>query len=199
MVLYSGCRSAEAGWVVQGKSIADNDYHAKHQTRRWKATAPAEITKTGLDYTWILPDEATCFVAAIRELDGTGFADYEKLKDSLRSFFSHTVLPGARVPRQSPTGELYSLRSLRCMRATEYVRLLLEYLVMGWEPKPLNPTNHTSLKTTLANYAEAGCDDPIAVRVRCVHKFQSDADKRQDWMDGWTTRQPEQAARSTSA
>ena len=121
------------------------------------------------------------------------------MKEALRSYFSNTVLPGAGVPRQTLKGELYSLRSLRCMRATEYVRLLKEYEIMGWEPKPLNPTNHTSLKTTLVKYAEDGCEDMIAARVRCVHKYKNDTDKRQEWMDGWTSSQPEQTARSTSA
>ena len=64
------------------------------------------------------------------------------------------------------------------MRATQYVRLLKEYQVMGWEPKPLNPLTHTTLKTTLTKYAETGCDNEMQARKRCVDKYFQDKNKR---------------------
>ena len=84
---------------MQKKSIALNTYHVKHQSHKFKATAPAEITKTGIDYTWLIPEEATIFVQAILKLEGTGFATFKELKESLRQYFSDTVLPKASVRR----------------------------------------------------------------------------------------------------
>ena len=84
---------------MQKKSIVDNDCHVKYQSHTFKATAPAEITKTGIDYTWLIPEEANIFVQAILKLEGTGFDTYKVLKESLRQYFSDTVLPKASVPR----------------------------------------------------------------------------------------------------
>ena len=64
------------------------------------------------------------------------------------------------------------------MRATQYVRLLKEYQVMGWEPKPFKPLTHTTLKTTLTKYAETGCDNEMQARKRCVDKYYQDRNKR---------------------
>ena len=139
--------------------------------------ASAEITKTSIDYTWILPGELTSFVKPIKELEGTGCDTFTQLKDSLRKFFSNVVLPKAGLLRRAPTNKLYNLRSVRSMRATQYVRLLKEYQVMGWEPKPLNPLTHTTLKTTLTKYAETGCDNEMQAKKRCVDKYFQDRNK----------------------
>ena len=41
IVLHTGCRPKEAGWIVQKMSIYDNDYHVKYQSCKFRATAPA--------------------------------------------------------------------------------------------------------------------------------------------------------------
>ena len=41
---------------------------------------PGKITKTGIDYTWILPQEVNLFVSVIKKLEGTAFATYLDLK-----------------------------------------------------------------------------------------------------------------------
>ena len=81
---------------------------------------------------WLLPKEMKPFTKAIQSHDGTGFTGYEDLKDSMRRFFTDTVLPGAGVPRNATPKKLYGLRTVRAFRATEYIKLLKEYEVMGW-------------------------------------------------------------------
>ena len=57
VVLSTGCRPKEGAYIVQHKSIRDNDYFVKHQTQRLQAFMPGSETKTGKDYLWLLPDE----------------------------------------------------------------------------------------------------------------------------------------------
>ena len=80
VVLHVGCRPKEAAWIVQKKSISDNDYFVKHQSNKFKATMPAKMTKTGIDYTWLLPVEMNYFVSVIKKLEGTAFVSYLDLK-----------------------------------------------------------------------------------------------------------------------
>ena len=82
------------------------------------------------------------------------------------------------MPRNATAKKLYGLRTVRAYRATEYVKLLKEYEIMKWEPKPLNPLAHTDLKMTLTKYAEKGCDSEMAARRRCIDKYYGDKDKR---------------------
>ena len=57
VVLSTGCRPKEGAYIVQHKSIRDNDYIVKHTTHRLQAFMPASETKTDKDYLWLLPDE----------------------------------------------------------------------------------------------------------------------------------------------
>ena len=88
---------------------------------------------------------------------------------------------------------------MRAFRATEYVKLLKEYEIMKWEPKPLNPLAHTDLKMTLAKYAEKGSDSEMAARRRCIDKYYGDKDKMQNWMKAWVEKNSVPVARQESA
>jgi hypothetical protein len=65
-LLWTGCRSSEAAYVIVEKSIVANDYHVPHLKFRFKATAPASITKTKRDYFWLLPAQLDSVVPLIR-------------------------------------------------------------------------------------------------------------------------------------
>ena len=80
------------------------------------------------------------------------------------------------------------MRTVRAYRATEYMKLRAEYMVMEWTPLPPNPLQHLSVKTTLTYYAAQGSDSEWEARRRCVEKYGQDSGKRQKWMDDW---QPE--------
>ena len=153
-----------------------------NQRHKYQASAPKEITKTARDYRWLLPVEMNPFTDAILAHGGTGFASYEDLKDSMRRFFTDTVLPGAGAPRNATPKKLFGLRTVRAFRATEYIKLLKEYEAMDWEPKPINPLSHTDLKTTLKYYAEMGADDILEARLRCIEKHYSTHAKDHPWM-----------------
>ena len=84
----TGCRPSEAAYVVTKRKIAENDYFVKHMQHAFKATAPAEITKTSSNYFWLLESSAKPLVDAILEHESTGFPSWVKLKNSLRNFFA---------------------------------------------------------------------------------------------------------------
>lgn len=107
------------------------------------------------------------------------------LKESLRSYFSNKVLPKAGVTRRHKNNKMYSLRTIRAYRATEWVKLAVEYQVMGWKPEPPNPLSHTQWKTTLDNYAVKGCENIFEAKKRCFEKYYKYQTLRQPWMDEW--------------
>ena len=78
--------------MVTEKTIVRNDYHVKHKRFNFKATAPAHVTKTNLDYFWLLPPKFDAIVSGILKHESTGFSSFKSLKDSLRSYFSNKVL-----------------------------------------------------------------------------------------------------------
>ena len=165
------------------KTIVQNDYHVKHKRFNYKATAPAQITKTNLDYFWLLPPKFDAIVACIFKHETTGFSNFKSLKDSLRSYFSNKVLRKAGVVTRHNSKRLYSLRTIRAYRATEWVKLVMEYRIMGWKPEPPNPLSHTQWNTTLANYAAKGCESEYEARRRCFLKYNTRKKLRQSWMD----------------
>lgn len=83
-------------------------------------------------------------------------------------------------------GNHYDLRTIRAYRATEWVKLAMEYRVMNWKPEPPNPLQHTDWKTTLDHYAVKGCESELEARRRCSQKYGTNPLLRQPWMDTWT-------------
>ena len=63
------------------------------------------------------------------------------------------MLGQAGVPRNSQTLKNYSLKTVRALKATQWVMLLEEYKVMKWEPHPPNPCFHIKMTTTTERYA----------------------------------------------
>ena len=141
---------------------------------KFKATAPKKITKTTRDYTWVLPSEIHPFLKKLIRHQETGFNSYLKLKDSLAHYWDQKVLIKAGVPVQYDVGKNNSLRTVRALRATQWVMQKKEYEVMGWDPAPPNPLQHSKIKTTLERYAVKGCDNIYEARVRCKEKYKDD-------------------------
>ena len=199
LLLYLGCRPKEAAFILTFKSISRNDIKVTHQSHKWKATMPKEHTKTNVDYVWLVPAELDNLVPAMISHDGTGYDNYEALKDSLRKYFSDTVLPDAGVPRQAAPRKLFNLRSIRAFRATEWIKLNMEYKIMKWRDPPRNPLQHLDVKTTLKKYAEQGSNDENSAKQRCIRKYYSDESKKQPWMEEWIADFPQLIAPRTSA
>ena len=149
------------------------------------ATVPAEHTKTNTEYLWLLPNEIAYAVDLVRGHQGTGFNTKDKLRESLENFYTRQILEKAAVPTKDAKGNLYSMKSIRKYRATEWVKLVTEYKVMKWHPLPPNPLQHKSASMTLAVYAEEGADNELKARRRCVDKYGGGPVLRQDWMDIW--------------
>ena len=130
-----------------------------------------------------MPKEFDAFLTVLRDHVRTGFKDHEELTKELAHYWGRKVLKNAKVPLNSETNTVYSLRTVRALRATQWVKLFAEYKEMGWSPMPPNPLSHKDAKMTLKKYALKDCDDVYAARDRCVENYGSNAKLRQSWMD----------------
>ena len=77
------------------------------------------------------------------------------------------------------------MRTARAFHATEWIKLVTEYRLMGWNPEPLNPLQHVGEKMTMEHYATKNIDTQWEVQKRCCLKYAADEDKRQEWMTPW--------------
>ena len=57
----------------------------------------------------------------------------------MKRFYASQVLDKAGIETRHRHNKLYSMRTARATRATEWIKLREEYRLMGWEPAPLNP------------------------------------------------------------
>ena len=179
---YTGCRTVEAAWVVQHKAIEEEVNPAYLIDGKYKATMPANHTKTAIVYEWYLPVEANDIVKEILSLGNTGYANYRKLTDGLSDYFDDQILKKAGIPTENNLKLKYNMRSIRKYRATEYVKLLTDYVTMGWAPLPSNPFQHTDLRMTISRYAAAGSDNKVQSQLRCFEKYKDDPKHRKPWM-----------------
>lgn len=182
-VLHTGCRPSEAAYVVFHKTIKKSTIKLKHASFELQATAPKDITKTKRDYFWLLPKEFNLFLPVLRGHTPTGFTDFKALTKELAHYWDRKVLKHAKVPLNSETNTVYSLRTVRALRATQWVKLFAEYKEMGWSPMPPNPLSHKDVKMTLKKYALKDCDNIYAARDRCIVKYANSAKLHQNWMD----------------
>ena len=182
LVLHIGCRPAEAAYIVFNRSIEKNDYMIKHAKFKERATAPKAVTKTKQDYFFLLPNELTPFVSKIKQHMKTGFNQYEVLTTSLAHYFTRKVIKMAKVPNNPATNRPYCLRTIRAMRASEYIKLYYEYVVMDWKPMPPNPLMHEDIQMTLDRYAMKGTNNIYEARKRCIAKYKGHPEFHQPWM-----------------
>ena len=63
------------------------------------------------------------------------------------------------------------MRSMRCYRATEWVKRRAECEILG-DLVPPNPLQHeTDAKTIIKNYAAKGANNQLEARRRCWEKY----------------------------
>ena len=160
--------------MVMHQTIAPNDYYVPHENHHFKATAPAMITKTKRDYFWLLPMEFKELVPTYADHRQTGFNSFEDLKETLRSYFSNMVLKRAEVKVFSKGSKEYTMKNIRCTRASQWLKLVTEYRVMEWKIEPPNPLTHTDESTVKKFYAAKGCEDRWQATKRCYDKYYED-------------------------
>ena len=182
LVLHIGCRPAEAAYIVFNRSIEKNDYVIKHAKFKERATAPKTVTKTKHDYFFLLPSELSPFVGAIKKHMQNGFTRYEMLTTSLAHYFTRKVVKMSKVPFNPCTNRPFCLRTIRAMRASEYIKLYYEYVAMDWKPMPPNPLMHEDIQMTLDRYAIKGTNNIYEARKRCIAKYKGHPELHQPWM-----------------
>ena len=78
------------------------------------------------------------------------------------------MVKNAEVPSNPKTKRVYCFRTVRALRATQYIKVCMEYKTMKWEPFPPNPLMHESTKMTIDKYAAKGCENIYEARKRCI-------------------------------
>ena len=96
----------------------------------------------------------------------------------MQQYCQNQVVAKADVDKLHSDKKHYSMRTMRAFRATEWLKLALEYKVMEWDPAPPNPLAHKKSSTLIKHYAEIGCDDEWQARRRCYTKYGKNKDLR---------------------
>ena len=66
-LIVTGCRPKEAAYLVHANSFQENDY-PDFEDCDWKATVPAEVTKTRQAYKWGIAKDMNDAVELLRAL-----------------------------------------------------------------------------------------------------------------------------------
>ena len=146
-LLITGCRPHEAAFLIQAKkSFQPNDYPDFEGD--WKATVPADFTKTRRPYKWDIPKYANSAVETLRALHKhvptlqEQLGSWDKFTKALETWFDRVMKDAAKegkdVATHDKAGAKYNMRSARCFRATEWVKLAREAELEGKRPPP-NP------------------------------------------------------------
>ena len=142
VLLHTGCRPNEAAYIVQHKGVGRAESFIREMEADHQATVPAEFTKTKTDYCWLLPVHMNEIVVNILELEHTGYNNKEGLLIGLNNYYTDQILNRSGIQTRDASGKLYSMKSIRKFRATEWVLLYSEYKVMEWKDCPPNPLQH---------------------------------------------------------
>ena len=133
----------------------------------YMATTPLSFNKTKRKYLWFLPRRINSAISAIMALPKSPFDDVQHLTRRLDYWFGDAVMGKADVPTHSKANRKYTMRSIRCTWATDWIKRCADCRVLRW-PEPPNPLQHEeNAKTVLNNYAEPGADSEIDARKRC--------------------------------
>ena len=94
------------------------------------------------------------------------FEDEETFTKALDYWFGK-VMKLTELPSENENGHKYTMRSIRCYRATEWVKRRAECEILG-DLVPPNPLQHeTNAKTIIKNYAAKGANNQLEARRRC--------------------------------
>ena len=106
------------------KTLKQNLHQVKHARHDFMATAPKDITKTKRDYEWLVPSELNSYIVVLTKHALTGYSKWEELKEALANYWERRVLVQAGVPRNPHTYSCYSLKTVRALRATMWLKLV---------------------------------------------------------------------------
>ena len=184
--LWTGCRPNEAAYLVATRGCFPKNAYANPGKGlpkfegTWMAVMPASETKTRRDYKWQMPNAtnfAVCLQMALhvkypdlREMLG-GVTNFAK---ALEDWFVKRVLKDVgHVARPAEGDEpgvpRFCMRSTRCYRGTEWVRLAREADVLK-QTRPPNPLQHTDARTTMRHYALPDAQDGLEAGRRIADR-----------------------------
>ena len=183
--IITGCRPMEAAYVVYNKSIHDND---QLLNKRWgkidyMATVEHYVTKTHQLYRWLLQREENFIVPLIRNLDVSVFLGWSTLYAGLDYWYNKVRKEAGVSQFKDHMGGAYTMRSIRCYHATEWVKTCTEYKVMGWENEPHNPLQHTTPRLAHLTYAEKDAGDENAARIRLLDDPETHEEAAQRFLE----------------
>ena len=105
----------------------------------------------------------------LKFLADSPFKDALDLSQKLDYWFNKTM-KAAKLPLRNEKGQKFTMRSIRCYRATEWVKECSECKVLKW-PEPPNPLQHEKDSLTVKkNYAKRGADSELEAFRRCREK-----------------------------
>ena len=172
ILLLTGCRPNEAAYIVQHKSMRHNPYVDFAARADFIAETPGSFNKTGKPYVWLVPNYEGVFDAIVNHfnhLEESPFEDEEDLSERLDYWYNKTMRDAKLLIRNSKN-QKYTMRSIRCYKATEWVRECAESKVLKW-PEPPNPLQHEKDSMTVKkNYAQRGADSELEAYRRCREK-----------------------------
>ena len=94
------------------------------------------------------------------------------MSDKLDYWFNKTM-KAAKLTLRNEKGQKFTMRSIRCYRATEWVMECAECKVLKW-PEPPNPLQHEKDSMTVKrNYAQRGADSELEAYRRCREKYSA--------------------------
>ena len=137
----------------------------------YTAATPAAYNKTPRDYLWLLPKSMNEVIEDfLFKLPKSPFIDAETLTKALDYWFGK-IMKLTKLIRHDNKGHKYTMRSIRCFRATEWVMKRTECEILG-DVVPPNPLQHeANARTIIQNYAKKGADDLFEARKRCWEKY----------------------------
>ena len=173
ILLLTGCRPSEAAYIVQHRSMSNNPYTDFAARASLIAETPDEFNKTGRNYVWLVPNYDGVLEAIINHfctMEDSPYKDEYELSEKLDYWFNKTM-QDAKLPIRSSKNQKYTMRSIRCYRATEWVKECAECKVLNW-PEPPNPLQHEKDSTTVKKYyAQRGADCRLEAFKRCREKY----------------------------
>ena len=181
IVLFTGCRHNEAVWILCNfqRGFRVNKNKLLREEYYNKLFAPEGFTKTGVDYTWYLKKDVASRIVQERRKVSEKFAvscDMVKLSNNTRMRF-RTVLTDLGIDKR------YTLRSVRRLVATEYVKLCAENRVLGIKINPPNPLQHKNTAFTIRKYAAPNADSNQDAIHRAITKKRPGYQKLLDDFD----------------
>lgn len=147
-----------------------------HHKCKYIAQTPGDINKTKLDYRWLLPAYINDIVEKYKKYMTKTNIHWVTTKNRLTYIYNLTL---AFLKIKSD----FTMRSVRCWYATDWIMTKAEYILMDWKPFPPNPCQHESDTTTLKYYARDGAQDQERAFQRCLEKYPISEMKSQLMID----------------